>query len=191
MSVNETCDRVDQILKMLARREMYVVEYANVDTQSFTNAEVAAFAEDYEIVVLKSDGALDREMETQNFTLRVLKTNLDPEFDRELRDGFGDLHEMAYVTFCKHCRLLYNPSEASPCHIYRHKGTQIPLPSGEMEEVEDSEDGPIIIGNWTCCGERPLDEPGCEEVDRGQHEPDQSKKDHCKFVVSTSFVFRK
>jgi hypothetical protein len=191
MTVDETLDRVDRILKLIAAKEMYVVEFTNVDSQSFTNAEIASFADEYEVVLLKSDGALDRELETQNFTLRVLKTNLDPGFERELREGFANLHQMAYVTFCLHCRLLYSPGEASPCRIFRHKGRQLPLPSGEMEEVEDSEDGPIVILNWSCCGERAADEPGCEEIDRGPHEPDPARTDHCKFTVSTSFVFRK
>jgi hypothetical protein len=192
MTAAETSARFSAIADVIARKEVYVVEFTNVDKIAFTIEEVGSFADDYNLILLKSDGPADDALETQCFTLRILKSHWSPEKERELHEGLRELFDLVFVAFCKNCGLLYSPGDTEQCVTYKHKGRQLRFESGQLEEVEmDEDDQPIVIVKWSCCGEVPVDEPGCEPVPRGPHVLNEAKTDYCKFAIAASIVYPK
>jgi hypothetical protein len=192
MTANETFQLVRVLLTVISRKDLFVVEFTNVDRTAFTSQEIAEFAEDYDLVLLKCDGEADEELDVQNFTLKILKTQWNREREENLKDGIEELFRVVYVTYCKQCGLLYAPTDWSSCSVYQHPGKQLEFSPGQFEEVEvDDDDQPVIIVKWSCCGERLADDPGCSLVERDAHEVDETRKDFCKFEVSTETVFNK
>jgi hypothetical protein len=180
------------IADIIARKELYVVEFTNVDRAAFTTEEIGGFAEERGLILLKSDGHVNVELETQCFTLRILKSHWNPDKEQDLHDGLRELFDDVFVGFCKNCGLLYSPGDTGQCMTYRHKGKQLRFESGQLEEVElDEDDQPIILVKWSCCGEVASDHPGCEPVPRGPHVLDEEKADYCRFAIAASIVYPK
>jgi hypothetical protein len=187
LSATETGERVSAILSVIAAKKVTVAEFTNVDQTVFTTAEIAKFAAEYDLILLKMDGPADPALETQNFTLRVLQSHWSRSRDQDVRVGFKNLFECVYLAFCKNCQMLFGPGDSSEtaCVTYRHKGKQIEILPGQMEVVDvDENNQPIMIVNWTCCGEVPADDRGCERIVGGAHVIDPAKKNFSRLSVS-------
>jgi hypothetical protein len=191
-TAEEARELVKFALNTIAKRETYIFEFTNVDQTTFTTEEVGNLARDFDLVILKEDGPADTATETQSFKLTVMKSHWSAEIDAEFKSAVDELFEVTRVAFCKTCGLVFAPSDNDgKCVVHQHRGRQIPLDSGEWEEIElDENDEPVTIVKYTCCKEVPLDAPGCQSVEKGAHVIDQEKSNnYCKFAVRSAVVY--
>jgi hypothetical protein len=75
LSGTETGQQVGAILSIFAPKKAIVADFTNVDPTVFTTAELAKFAHEHDLILLKIDGAAHPALETHNFTVRMLHSH--------------------------------------------------------------------------------------------------------------------
>jgi hypothetical protein len=170
-------DLVRKILNAFARREVLVAKLNSVDSRSLTMAEIDEFAYGYDVCVLAQLGAADPETESRSLSLAIMKSHWDRALEQLVLGGLKQLYDDASLGYCKNCKQIFAKADGATCVTTRHKGRQIRFDNGELEVVEFTEDDeePVTFVRYTCCGEVPVDEKGCEQVRRGRHELDPDK----------------
>jgi hypothetical protein len=143
--------------------------------------------------MLRADGEENEELETQTFTLTIMRSHWTAEVDQEFKRGLVDLFDVLRVAYCQNCGLLFAPVDNDRnCVVTHHSGHQLPFPSGEFEEVEMDDDNnePITIVKWSCCGEVAKDEPGCQSRVMDGHVIDQKRTDaYCRYTVQEAPLY--
>jgi hypothetical protein len=173
VSAQETRALVEGVLESLAAREVVVARFVGVDARSFA-ASVRYFATEWDIYLVFSVDAINQQNETQDVTVRILKSHWEPGLDERIRAALLELFDNMAVRTCANCKLLFSKGDGPSCVTYRHPGHRLPVERGEMEitEIDDEEDDVLTIVKWSCCGEQPIDYPGCEIVGKGPHVAD-------------------
>lgn len=176
-SSEQVQDLIKKILNIFARREVLVAKLNSVDSRGLTMTEVDDFAFGYDVCVLAQLGAADPDTESQSLSLLVMKSHWDRALEQSVVSGLKELYDDASLGYCKNCKQIFSEGDGPTCVTTRHSGRQIRFDNGEWEVVEYTEDDeePITFIKYTCCGEVPMDEQGCEEVKRGAHELDSEK----------------
>jgi hypothetical protein len=183
-SSEQVQELVRKILNAFARREVLVAKLKSVDSRGLTMPEIDEFAYGYDVCVLAQLGAVDRETESWSLSLTIMKSHWDLALEQSVMSGLKQLYDATSLGYCKNCKQIFAEADGATCVTTRHKGKQIRFDDGEWEVVEFTEDDeePITFVRYTCCGEVPADENGCEQVRRGPHELDPDK-------VLSSFEF--
>jgi hypothetical protein len=168
---------VNLILSNLSSLGLLVAEAKNLDSRTFAPALVT-FATDWGLTILYTVDNDNRETEVFDVTVRVLKSHWDDERDREVREELQALVKQSAVYHCETCKQLFSESDGPTCPRTRHRGKQVELYPGVMEEMaEDEEDEGefITIVKYECCGEVAKDDPGCVKLAPTFHKPDPKK----------------
>lgn len=176
ISANDTERIVKRRLNVLSQRSLLVVHFERVDSRGFAQADIDAFANDLDVRVLVEFGRVDTAIETRDLTMFVMKSHWDPELEALVREEIDRLYAAAALNYCGKCGLLFAAGDQE-CVIKRHAGERIQFDDGQWElvEFEEGDDEPMTIVRWSCCGEVPIDEPGCLSEPAGAHEPDPEK----------------
>jgi hypothetical protein len=177
-------DLVKKILTAFDKREVLIMKLNSVDSRGLTMAEIDEFAYGYDVCVLARLGEADPVAESRSLSLAIMKSHWDPALEQSVVTGLEGLYKAASLGYCKNCKQIFADADGATCITTRHKGRQIPFDDGEWEVVEYTEDDeyPVTFVRYTCCGEVPVDERGCEQVKQGPHELDPEK-------VLSSFEF--
>jgi hypothetical protein len=162
---------VKWLLNKLWSRRLFVVKMESIDARSIGFNEIDDLAMNWDVRVLAEFGPMNAELETQDFTLFIIKSHWDEEVDAAVRRELERLYEHTALNYCSRCGLLFSAGDGDACFTTRHRGTQIPFEGGldEVVEWEEGDDEAIIFVRYTCCQEVPKDDPGCERVPAGAH----------------------
>ena len=173
-SANALDDLMDKVLKVIAQRAMMVVHMKKIDKELVTPARIREIANRLHVVILMSYGPTDKETESADVTLKIMKSHWTPELDAQVRDEVTQLYNSCALHYCKECKLLFNTGDGAHCIVYRHPGEQVEIAPGVWEEVDEDENGdPAIVVKFSCCGEC-YEGEGCQEVDLGPHTIDKT-----------------
>jgi hypothetical protein len=187
VSAQETRALVEGALESLARREVLVARLVGVDARSFATS-VREFATEWDIYLVFSVDATNQQNETQDVTVRMLKSHWEQGLDERIRAALVELFEDLAVRMCANCKLLFSGGDGPSCITYRHPGHRVFVEGSEMEiaEIDEEEDDFVTIVKWSCCGEKRIDDPGCEVVRTGNHvaDPQKPPKPTIEFRVS-------
>jgi hypothetical protein len=170
-------DLVKKILNAFAQREVLVAKLNLVDSRSLTMTEIDEFAYGYDVCVLARLGQTDPDQESRSLSLMIMKSHWDGALEQSVMKGLKQLYDSAALGYCKNCKQIFAEADGATCFTTRHKGQQIHFEDGEWEVVDytEGDEEPITYVRYTCCGEVPIDEKGCEQVKRGAHELDPEK----------------
>jgi hypothetical protein len=124
----ETEPRVSAALNAIARRRLYVARFSAVDGEAFDTETIEQFARDFDVCVVKSESVVDRDTESQTFSLKILKSQWTPEREAHVRAGLEALFEDTKLCLCRNCQCLFSPSDGSECVVYTQGGRQVAFP---------------------------------------------------------------
>ncbi|OHT17705.1 hypothetical protein TRFO_01021 [Tritrichomonas foetus] len=171
----------ENALATIKARECVICNYSDADPvekPAFLSHFPADIQNDIYFVAVPDETTEEDDVATTNVYIFSNKFN-DEVFGKIKSACEGYFNEIKLMT-CKQCQCFYAPGgKHEECFEFYHKGKQIPFESGEMEEVDEDEDGePITLVNYSCCGENIKGEPPmqCGKKSRGNHIPDQGKE---------------
>jgi hypothetical protein len=176
VSAQETRALVEGVLESLAAREVVVAQFVGVDARSFA-ASVRYFANEWDIYLVFSVDTTNQQSETQDVTVRILKSHWEQGLEERIRAALLELFDDLAVRTCANCKLLFSKGDGPSCVTYRHPGYRVPVDGDHMEviDMDEEEDDPRTIVKWSCCGEKTIDDPGCEIVGKGPHVADPQR----------------
>ncbi len=170
-------NQVSNALKSIKSQQCIRVTFDKTDPVE-TEELTAKFDKETVVVVIPDEETDEEEEEYAITYVEIFLPEMNDEPINKAKEIINEYFKNIQLAVCKKCGLYYSPNTPDQiCYTYFHKGRQIPLESGQMEElvyVFDSYEVPFPIVNYTCCGEVPKDEIplDCGKRENGKHEMD-------------------
>lgn len=169
---SEILDICNNVLTAFSERQVLCVHFDQIDS-NFDFSEFTRLANELDFVYIYSTPIPNEEDESISFDLKIMEYDWSQNKESQIVKALNALFTSFSIHECAKCGLLYSPTDGSICYKTVHEGRQIPFDSGEMEEIGlDEDNNPVTYVNYECCGEVPINEPGCKPTNEvnGNHE---------------------
>ena len=164
-------DIAQKAVDRIKGRQMLIAEMKKVDNDLVTKAYLNDLSMLTGCPVLATEGAVDEETETRDWTLRVLLPSNASEA-KECEDEVKRFYDRCRMELCKNCKLVFGPHDQSECVQLYHPGHRVEIEPGVMEitDWDEEEEEAFTVVCYSCCGEVDEDDPGCTEKHMGRHQ---------------------
>ena len=181
----------DMLSKVLNNMESdYALKATFVDAEAIDIQEAQKIAEKHDCycACYQTLETIEDELAT---SICYVMSREGPSGKPKIEEAIKEIFEIVRLFFCLKCKSAY-PISYKTCFEYYHPGHRIPFESGEMEEVDfDEYDEPVVLQNWSCCGECAEDELPCEKRPNGEHERDMNHPEISSYKIENSRFSRK